>query len=163
MLLEPPCYWRVMWIFKPSSSYLQPLGPDSAAAAGYAAYSNDPASAVGVAAHLAVLVGLDPWRGLSYCYRLIINREGGPQKYIQNLASNCSENSEIGFLLCCVADRHVSRQLEKLNSHYQPGPCWTSEGKVFGLGCGGGSRVVRLLMLHSHRVCDDEMNWLMSA
>lgn len=34
---------------------------------------------------------------------------------------------------------------------------------VSALGCGGGSRVVRLLMLHSHHVCDDEMNWLMSA
>lgn len=97
-------------------------------------------------------------RGLSSCF--IINREAGPQQYIQKLASNCLENSKIGFLLCCVADLRAARQLERLNSRYQPGPGWTSEGQVFGLGsssCGGGSRVVRLLMLHSHRVSDDEM------
>ena len=73
-------------------------------------------------------------RGLSYCYCFIINREAGPQKYIQKLASNCSENSEVGFLLCCVADLRVSRQLEKLNSHYRPGPYRTSKGQIFSLG-----------------------------
>lgn len=70
------------------------------------------------------------------CSCLLIRREAGPQLHIQKLASNCSENSEIGFLLCCVADPHGSRQLEKLNSCYQPGLYWTSAGQVFGLGCG---------------------------
>lgn len=31
-------------------------------AAGSPAYSTEPASAIGMAAHLTVLVGLDPWR-----------------------------------------------------------------------------------------------------
>lgn len=66
----------------------------------------------------------------------LTRREAGPQHHSQKLASNCSENSEIGFLLCCVADPHVSRQLEKLNSCNQPGLYWTSAGQVFGLGCG---------------------------
>lgn len=65
-------------------------------------YSNESVNTIRMTTHLTVVTELDPWReGLPTATCFIINREAGPQKYIQKLHPTVLKTLKLGS--CCAA------------------------------------------------------------